>query len=68
MKQICFKSISFLFLAVPLSLPVKRFKLTPTFLAKGDNVSKCCLANISVGAIIAPCPPASTAAIIPMSM
>ena len=62
-----FKAASLLLLELPLSLPVNRLKLIPAFSAKGNNVSKCCRANISVGAIIAPWPPASTAAIKPIN-
>ena len=47
--------------SAPLSRPVSISSRTPAVSASGRRPSRCCRARISVGAIIAPCPPASTA-------
>ncbi len=45
----------------PLSRPVSRTSETPLARASGSSPATCWRARISVGAIITPCPPASTA-------
>ncbi|MBW3551409.1 MAG: class A beta-lactamase-related serine hydrolase, partial [Proteobacteria bacterium] len=48
--------------SAPLSRPVRSVISSPAASASGRSPAACCRARISVGAIMAACPPASTAA------
>ena len=56
------RAASFALRSAPLSRPVKISRTTPALLGQRPHrPARCCRARISVGAIITPCPPDSTA-------